>query len=51
MDLIRFELSLGFMKGIVLGIYQEDFYDEDVFERDVNLCLGMVFIRLTMVYN
>lgn len=51
MDLVRFELKLGLIKGIVLGVYHEDFHDEGVFERDVNLCLGVILLRLTMIYN
>ena len=51
MELIRFELSVGLKKGIILGVYQEDFMDDLAFERDINLCLGLFVITLTLIYN
>lgn len=51
MDIVRFELSVGLKKGILLGIYQEDFMDDLAFERDINICLGLFVITLTLIYN
>jgi hypothetical protein len=51
MDLVRLELSVGLKKGIILGVYQEDFMDDKAFERDINICLGLFVITLTLIYN
>ena len=51
MDLVRLELSVGLKKGLLLGVYQEDFVGDKAFERDINICLGLFVITLTLIYN
>mgnify|MGYP001626608655 CR=1 FL=1 len=52
MELVRYELKVGLVKGIVFGIREYDFYDreQEVAEKDVVLYLGMIQLVLTFVY-
>ena len=52
MELVRWELSLGIVKGILFGVRQYSFQsqDKEVYEEDVVLYVGMIQIVLTLIY-
>ena len=52
MELVRWELSIGIVKGILFGIRQYSFQsqDKEVYEEDVVLYLGIAQVVLTLVY-
>lgn len=52
MELVRWELSLGLVKGLLFGVRQYSFQSEDkeVYEEDVVLYLGMCQVVLTLIY-
>ncbi len=51
MKLVRWELKIGFFKGLLLGMRHYYFMgkDEDVMEEDVVFYIGMVQIVITLV--
>jgi|TARA_R110000744_G_scaffold133271_3_gene241624 hypothetical protein len=51
MELVRFEISAGILPGILLGIREYHFVQDDVKEKDIVLYLGMVQLTLTLIYN
>lgn len=51
MELVRFEIKLSLVKGILVGIKQEDFIEEDVIEKDIELYFGIFKITTTLIYN
>tara|TARA_R110002051_G_scaffold324053_1_gene419839 strand:+ start:4264 stop:4422 length:159 start_codon:yes stop_codon:yes gene_type:complete len=51
MKLVRFEISTGILPGILFGIREYHFIEEDVKEKDIVLYLGMFQVTLTLVYN
>lgn len=52
MELVRWELSLGLVKGILFGVRQYSFQsqDKEVYEEDVVLYIGMIQVVLTLIY-
>jgi hypothetical protein len=51
MELVRFEIKLSLVKGILVGIKQEDFIEEDVIEKDIELYFGIFRLTTTLIYN
>ena len=51
MKLVRFEIKLSLVKGILVGIKQEDFIEEDVIEKDIELYFGIFRLTITLIYN
>lgn len=51
MKVVRWELKIGFFKGLLLGLRHYYFVggDEDVLEEDIVLYLGMIQIVLTII--
>ena len=52
MELVRYEIKVGLVKGVLFGIREYDFYDkqQEVAEKDVVLYLGMIQLVLTFIY-
>jgi len=51
MEYLGYELKLNIFKGILFGVMEETFIEEDVIEKDFSIYLGMLSICLTRVYN
>ncbi len=53
MKLVRWELKIGFFKGLLLGMRHYYFKGEDerVMEEDVVVYLGVLQIVVTFIYN
>tara|TARA_R110000737_G_scaffold236826_1_gene249245 strand:+ start:165 stop:320 length:156 start_codon:yes stop_codon:yes gene_type:complete len=51
MELVRFEITAGIFPGILFGIREYNFIQEDVEEKDIVLYFGMIQITLTLIYN
>ena len=51
MNLIRFEIKAGFFKGFLFGIRHYPFDDEDIYEEDIVLYIGIFQIILTLIYE
>tara|TARA_R110000764_G_scaffold6632_2_gene24679 strand:+ start:580 stop:738 length:159 start_codon:yes stop_codon:yes gene_type:complete len=51
MKLSRYEISIGLFKGILFGVREYDFKNEDVVEKEIVLYLGMFQLVLTLIYN
>jgi len=51
MELVRFEIKISLVKGILVGIKQEEFIEEDVIEKDIELYFGMFRLTTTLIYN
>jgi hypothetical protein len=51
MEYIGYEIKLNFFKGILLGVMEETFIEEDVIEKDFVIYFGMLSLCFTRVYN
>ena len=51
MNLVRYEIKVGFFKGLLLGIRHYPFYSDGVFEEDIVIYLGMIQIIITKIYE
>ncbi len=51
MKLIRYEIRLGLFKGLALGIRHYPFEDEDMYEEDVVIMIGIFQIIITKIYQ
>ncbi len=51
MNLIRYEVKAGFFKGFLLGIRHYPFDDEEMYEEDIVLYIGIFQIILTLIYE
>ena len=51
MELVRRELRVGILPGVLFGFREYHFESEDVKETDFVLYVGMFQIILTVVYN
>jgi len=51
MKLVRWELKIGFFKGLLLGMrhYYFKSKDEEVFEEDVVIYIGVIQIVITLI--
>jgi len=51
MKLIRYEIKAGFFKGFLFGVRHYHFYDEEIYEEDIVLYIGIFQIILTLIYQ
>lgn len=51
MTLSRYEIKVGFFKGLLLGIRHYPFYDDKVFEEDIVIYFGIFQIIITRIYE
>jgi len=51
MKLQRWELKIGIVKGLVLGVRPYEYISEEVYEVDHVLYLGIFQVIFTMIYE
>ena len=51
MELVRFEINVGIVPGILFGIREYHFIEDDVREKDIVLYFGMAQVTLTLIYK
>jgi hypothetical protein len=51
MEYIGYEVKLNLFNGILLGVMEEIFIEEDVIEKDFVIYFGMLSICFTRIYN
>ena len=51
MEYIGYEIKLNLFKGILLGVMEETYIEEDVIEEDFVIFFGMLSLCFTRVYN
>ena len=51
MNLLRWELKIGIVKGLVFGVRTYEFEGEQTYEIDHVVYLGIFQIILTMIYD
>jgi hypothetical protein len=51
MEYIGYEVKLNLFKGILFGVMEETFIEQDVIEKDFVIYLGMISICFTRIYN
>jgi hypothetical protein len=51
MKLNAYEISLTLIKGILLGVQENEFIEDDVIEKDFDIYLGLFKITITLIYN
>ena len=51
MELQGWEISLQTTKGILLGIQELEFIEEDVYEKDIEIHFLLFKIIITLIYN
>jgi len=51
MKLSAYEISLTLIKGILLGVQENEFIEDDVIEKDFDIYFGMLSICFTRIYN
>jgi len=51
MKLSAYEISLTLIKGILLGVQENEFIEDDVIEKDFDIYLGLFKITITLIYN
>jgi hypothetical protein len=51
MKLQAWEVSLQLTKGILLGVQELEFIEEDVYEKDIEIHFPLFKIIITLIYN
>lgn len=51
MELLGWEIKMGFFKGLCLGIRHYNFTTEETYEKDVVVYLGIFQIIITRIYE
>ena len=51
MNLIRYEIKAGFFKGFLFGVRHYPFDDEEIYEEDIVLYIGIFQIIITLIYE
>lgn len=51
MKLVFWEINLTLTKGILIGLQELEFKNDNVYEKDIEIHLGIFKIVLTLVYN
>ena len=51
MNLVRYELRVGFFKGLLIGIRHYPFYNKDSYEEDIVIYVGIFQIIITKFYE
>lgn len=51
MKLLRYEIKVGFFKGLLLGIRHYPFNDKEIYEEDIVLYFGIVQLVITKIYE
>jgi len=49
--LTRYEIKIGFFKGLLIGIRHYPFYDNNIYEEDIVIYLGITQIIITRIYE
>jgi len=51
MDLVRYEVRIGFFKGLLLGVRHYPFESEEVYEEDIVFYFGIIQLVITRIYQ
>ena len=51
MEYIGYEIKINIFTGILLGVMEETFVEEDVIEKDFVIYFGMLSLCFTRIYN
>lgn len=51
MRLAAWEINLTLIKGILFGVQENKYIEEDVKEKDFEIYLGLFKITITLIYN
>jgi hypothetical protein len=51
MEYIGYEVKINLFKGILFGIMEETFIEQDVIEKDFVIYFGMLSVCFTRIYN
>ena len=51
MNLVRYEVKIGFFKGLLLGVRHYPFESEEVYEEDIVFYLGIIQLVITRIYQ
>ena len=51
MNLVRYEVKIGFFKGLLLGLRHYHFQNEEIYEEDIVLYFGIVQLVITRIYQ
>ena len=51
MELVRYEIRVGMFKGILFGMREYEFMNQDVREKDVVFYFGIFQLVITLIYN
>jgi hypothetical protein len=51
MKLLRYEVKVGFFKGILFGIRHYPFDDVEIYEEDIVIYFGIFQLVITKIYR
>jgi hypothetical protein len=51
MELLRYEITAGFFKGVLFGIRHYPFEDEQIYEEDIVIYFGIFQLIITKIYR
>ena len=51
MKLLRYEIKVGFFKGILFGVRHYPFDDEEIYEEDIVFYFGIFQLVITKIYR
>ena len=51
MELLSYQIKVGFFKGVLFGIRHYPFEDEETFEEDIVLYFGLFQLIITRIYR
>ena len=51
MELLRYEIKVGFFKGVLFGIRHYPFEDEQIYEEDIVIYFGIFQLIITKIYR
>lgn len=51
MELLRYEITAGFFKGVLFGIRHYPFEDEEIYEEDIVIYFGIFQLIITKIYR
>ena len=51
MELLSYQIKVGFFKGVLFGIRHYAFEDEEIYEEDIVLYFGLFQLIITRIYR
>ena len=51
MELLRYEITAGFFKGVLFGIRHYPFEDKQIYEEDIVIYFGIFQLVITKIYR